>query len=580
MMSGPRFTIRQAWPVVVCVFALLLVVPFPTSAEETQDRKYNLAPLVKDLHKAPEYRRIMAVQILGKIGTPEAVELLIPAMLGDRGRAVRKAAQRALAGKEDPRVYPAIREALADRRRWVRLAGLDALGLVRDPSAADLILETAARSPKDTELTLLALEALRTFVYHVEPAAGFEARLFPYCMHKDKHVRRTTAAVLGVLARPAALDPLMALWPKADKRLQVLLADAFANIGWAKPVPLLITALGSRDRNVVIHTLYALAQIQAFSALPEVRRLLETAKDPRVRVAALNALIEVPDPENVPAVLKQLDAPDATVRHWAAYALGELDARSALPSLRARLQDRDPLVRATAATALAGLKDSESEPALLAMLNDPADSAQARVAAARALMALNSRSGAETYFDQLKREDLDRETRLTYALALGATGEVRFAERLEPNLSAGDFGQAFTAALALAGLGKSSGRALLLQALDHGDPFLRRYAILGLERHADPEVTRALSETAGDDPDVLVRILCAASLVASGHPEYRVLLWNALDQKEADLRAEAVIGLGRSADAEVLKHLKWYLRREPAVPVRETILRILRRASS
>jgi HEAT repeat protein len=561
------------------VFALVLAAPLVPRAEDVQARHYNLDPLAKDLETGLEYRRIMAVQILGKVRNPEAIGMLIHTMLYDRGEPVRRAAQRELAGVQDPRVYPAIQAALADRQRWIRLAGLEALGLVRDPAAADVILATAAASPKDTELVLLAFEALRTFVYHIEPAPGFETRLAPYLQHADDKVRRTVAAILGLLARPASLDPLLAAWPAADARLQVLLCDAYANIGWAKPVPLLIKALTSRDRDVTIHALYALAQIQAFSALPEVRRLLEQATDPRVRMAGLNALIEVPDPENVPAVLKQLDASDASVRHWAAYALGELDAQSAIPALRARLQDRDTMVRATAATALAALRDRGAESALLAMLAEPKGMTEVQEAAARALMTLESRAGGDFYFEQLKRQDLDRRVRMTYALALAATRDLRFVERLEGNLNASDFGQAFTAALALAGLGKGSGRSILLQALDHGDPFLRRYAILGLERDPDPEAIRALSETAGDDPDTLVRVLCAAALVGSGHPEFRVLLWNALDHKDPDLRAEAVIGLGRNADAEVRKQLKWYLRREPSVPVRETILRVLRKGS-
>jgi len=78
----------------------------------------------------------------------------------------------------------------------------------------------------------------------------------------------------------------------------------------------------------------------------------------------------------------------------------------------------------------------------------------------------------------------------------------------------------------------------------------------------------ALATTANSDYDSVVRILCAAHLVAAGYAEYRVLLWNALDNQSEDVRSEALIALGRSADAQVLKQLKWYLRREPSVPVR------------
>jgi len=545
-------------------------------AESPRNQKVRMEPLVKDLNSGLEYRRIIAVQLLGRIQTPDARELLIRAMLRDKSSAVRRAAQRETAHVKDARVDLAVRTALADPKRRVRLAAVEALGLARDPVAADLLEQTIRSAPRDTELTLLSLEALRTFVYHVEPAKGFEASLASLLDHRNVKVRLTTLAILGILARHDSLQSLMARWPKASVKEQIMLADAFANIGWQPPVPLLQSALTSKNKELVIHALYALSQIQAFSALGPIRQLMETNPDFRVRMAGLNALLEIPDRENTVTVLKLLESPDPSVRHWAAYALGELNAQEAVPALSARLQDSASLVRATAVTALAELRAVKMEPQILALLNDPAQAAEVRVAAVKALMRLGSQAGAQTYWEALQRQDLDRDSHMTYALALGLIRDRRYRSQLLELLEADDFIKRFTAALTLGEMGEPEAGPVLIQTLDHGDPFMRRYAILGLEGLRSAEALKALADTANDDSDPLVRVLCASSLAAAGHTDYRTILWNALDNKAEDVRSEAVIALARSADGEVLRQLKWYLRREPSVPVRETILRVLR----
>jgi HEAT repeat protein len=547
------------------------------SAADQQSPQYDLSPLRKDLESGLEYRRVIAVQLLGRVGTPEAVELMITTMLRDKSDAVRHAAQRELANREDARIFPAVQAAVHDPERRVRLAGIEALGLVRDPQAAEMLVAAIRAEPRDTDLTRLALDSLRTFAYHLEPAPGFEDALVFLLAHKDRQVRLATAAILGILARPGSLAPLQALWPQADTRLKIMLADAFGNICRAGPVPLLVETLAGSDKDLIIHSLYALSQIQAFSALGPIRGLLEKNPDSRIAIAALNALIEIPDPDNVPAVLAALNRDDASVRHWAAYALGELEAQAAIPVLAAKLKDPSSLVRATAVTALAELHAGGLEAEFLGLLNDPAQENDVRVAAAKALMRLGSKSGAGTFWNELQRKDLDLGSRLTYALALGALRDEKFTARLTERLSDSDFLNAFTAALALGTMGQAQARTPLVHALDHGNAAIRRYAILGLEGLRDPDSLKALADTASEDEDPLVRVLCASTLAATGHPEYRVLLWNALDNKDEDVRTEAVLALGRSADAEVLRQLKWYMRREPAVPVRENILRLLRK---
>ncbi len=544
----------------------------------------------KNLVSGPEYRRIIAVQSLSRFSSPNIHALLTRAMLYDKAKPVRRAAQRALARVNDPQIVAGIVLALEDKQRYVRLAALEALGLVRSPAGADLILQSIQRNPRDLQMTLVGLEALRELVYRTEPAPGFEKKLVPYLhpqgswwwltRHDQSRIQKITLTIFGILARADSLPDLMPLWERANDNVKVLLADAFANIGWQPAVPLLMQGVQDRDTDVVIHSLYALGHIQAFSALGTIRTKLEQTKNSRIQMAGIQALIAIPEPENAQSMIRLLNSRDLSVRHWAAYGLGALGAKHTAPLLLKQLDDPSNLVRATAVMALSSLQYHEAEPKMLSLLSDGTQPTDVRVAVAKALMAMKNTSGAEIYWKELQRKDLEWDARLQYALALGSCHNETYRERLSQDLGSSHFSVSFSAAIALGIMGDAQSMPILIQALDHGSPLFRRYAILGLEAFKTQEVLSALASTANEDWDPVVRILCAARLAASGFPEYRVMLWNCLENASEDIRAEALIGLGRSADPLTLKQLKWYLRREPSIPVRETIWRILREAET
>jgi HEAT repeat protein len=103
----------------------------------------------------------------------------------------------------------------------------------------------------------------------------------------------------------------------------------------------------------------------------------------RARRAAANALIEIPDPRTIDALLAALDDPDELVRLNAALALGELQGRPELPTivepLSRALRDPSPYVRAMAASALGRGKDPRAVGPLVGALDD--DDAGVRAAA-------------------------------------------------------------------------------------------------------------------------------------------------------------------------------------------------------
>ncbi len=559
---------------VFCAGSVLYPACYGTAEKKISDSK--LAKIKHELKTGLQYKRILIIEALGRDGSLKAGELIIEAMLRDRSHPVRRAAQRVLADSEDPRIYPAILEALDDPKRRVRLAAIDVLRLVRSQEAAEALVRTADKHAKDKELVRLCLEALRDLVYRIEPAPEFEAGLHRLVEHRDSRIRLTTVTILGILGRYESMSCLVAAWKKSNPKMKIRLADAFANIGRVEPVDLLIKVLDKRNKMLLIHSLYALAQIQSFTALEKIHSLIQRNKDARVRMACLYALIEIPDKDSIPVVLQMLESRDISVLHWAVYALGELEAKSAGPDLELKLSHKSSLVRASAATVLGELGIAQARNKLVELVADPDERPEVKIAGAKALMRLGTRNMANVFWEELKRPSLDIETRLVCALALGSCGEQKYREMLAPDLESVNFTESLVAALALGVMGDQRAKPILIKALEHGFPHIRRYAIMGLEGISDQEIIKALAETANDDPDHVVRILCAAALVAAGITEYRVVLWNELDNKQEDIRSEAVIALGRSLDRNTARQLKWYLRREPSVPVRQTIQRVFR----
>jgi HEAT repeat protein len=106
---------------------------------------------------------------------------------------------------------------------------------------------------------------------------------------------------------------------------------------------------------------------------------------PRARRAAANALIEIPDPRAIDALVAALSDHDELVRLNAALALGEFQGRPELSGLveplTGALRDESPLVRAMAASALGRAKDPAAVPALVEALDDPDHGVQRTVEA-------------------------------------------------------------------------------------------------------------------------------------------------------------------------------------------------------
>jgi HEAT repeat protein len=271
----------------------------------------------------------------------------------------------------------------------------------------------------------------------------------------------------------------------------------------------------------------------------------------RVRVAAADALGDVPDGEDRPAAAAALTRAlgDARfeVRRSALLSLGELGALAPIDELAARLDDDHGEVRQAAAIALGRLGDARGfEPLLRALADGPPD---VRFQAAPSLVEIDAERAYEPLVAAIR--DGDAEVRGSVATALGFIGDRRAAGWIAGLLEDGRAETRFEAACALARLDDPRGIDTLIPYVER-DPDHAFAAIEALESlraaAAAPALARVAKKLLGT-MHLRVRAAGALLLVAPAHPD---AAWaRGFLEKSARSRRPEVKGLAEEALARL-----------------------------
>lgn len=253
-----------------------------------------ILPLLKhDLWKI----RLLAVEILGKIGDKKTIPHLVELLVDERSDVCRAAAF-ALKRMGDPVGELIFQGILGDRK------AIDRIILDNDPRSFPMLLKAL----KDRE---------------------WKARKF-------------SAYLLGKMVVKEAVDPLIEILRDQDAWVRQSAAEALGRLLDEKAVKELIRCLWDLEMEVRGEAALSLGKLKAVDAVPRLMILLKDA--PQVREKAAQALGEIGDPLSAEAVIEALDDSSDVVRIKAAEALGMIKCTKGIdPLLKAGQRNRiDP----------------------------------------------------------------------------------------------------------------------------------------------------------------------------------------------------------------------------------------------
>jgi HEAT repeat protein len=338
-----------------------------TSAQDNEAAVASLIQALGDRHIA---LRRQAVQSLGRLAQPDAIDLK-PALL---------------------KATAALESAVRERDRAVRLSAAIALWRItrKSDKALPVLLEELELIAFDDGETIeklrggkLPIPALVELVSMAEQDEPTRKALMAAFKHKDERVRAGVTVVVGSFKKPDAnvfAQPLAEALADRDftSRLQAAAALRWLELNERQQeevIPRLERLMDDRFGGVRLQALITLGVLGPRSDKVELDRLQEALKDrdASIRVRTIEALGRF-GPRAAKAVLdlqRALKDQDTIVRRSAAASLGRIGAAS-LPALKAALDDKDFDVRKHAALALGdmGIAATDALPALRKTLDD------------------------------------------------------------------------------------------------------------------------------------------------------------------------------------------------------------------
>jgi len=358
--------------------------------------------------------RYHAAEVLGKIGDPRAVELLICALNNKLGSAAK-----ALGQIGDARALKPLIAALEDKDFSVRkniVAALDTLDWqpdnekdypaywvakgewskciqIGEPAVKPLIVNLKAHNKLvrfHTVKTLGQIGSART----VEP-------LTTALNDKDTSVCNAAARALGRIGDSRAVEPLIVILKNDIGGQSWFAAEALGQIGDIRAVEPLIAALESALEHVRVFAARALGQIGDVRAVEPLIIILWDYYGDECQSAA-EALGQIGDARAVEPLITALRDKSEPARASSARALGQIGDPRAVEPLIDILENEEGAIRTSAIEALGQIGDPRAIEPLLAMLGYKMESThQIRKSTAIALFQIFKSGKVEQQHKQL-----------------------------------------------------------------------------------------------------------------------------------------------------------------------------------
>jgi HEAT repeat protein/beta-lactamase regulating signal transducer with metallopeptidase domain len=312
----------------------------------TQKRDTAVPALLSVLKDEDATVRLAAVQSLGNLSDPRAVDALLVALKSDTDARVREAAAEALGEIDSPRAVPGLIAALGSEKVGaVRAKIAWALGEIDDKRAVEA-LGAVVRDP-DVEVRRQAVSALG----ELESAAAVPM-LIPALKDADVETRKEAASALGEIQSKDAVEALIPLTKDADVEVRKQAVEALGQIEDQRALPALEASV--RDANVEVRrqAIESIGQLEEMKSAPPALIAALKDDDHEVRKAAAEALGNMEDEAVVPALVPLTKDADVEVKRAAVEALSSIGGARSVEVMAGLLKDADPEIRKLAAEAL------------------------------------------------------------------------------------------------------------------------------------------------------------------------------------------------------------------------------------
>jgi HEAT repeat protein/beta-lactamase regulating signal transducer with metallopeptidase domain len=312
----------------------------------TQGRDTAVPALLSVVHDENVAVRLAAVEALGHLEDPRAIDALVQALRTDTDARVREAAASALGEIDSARAVPGLIAALGSERvAAVRAKIAWALGEIDDARAVDALGEAVRDS--EVEVRRQAVWALG----EIESPAAVPA-LIRVLRDSDVETRKQAARALGEIESADAIDALSAASKDSDAEVRKQAVSALGEIGDKRALPALAAAVGDAEVEVRRQVVEAIGQLEELRSAPPALITALRDDDRGVRKAAAEALGQIEDEAAVPALIPLTRDTSADVKRAAVEALANIGGTRAIETLAALLKDDDPEIRRLAAEAL------------------------------------------------------------------------------------------------------------------------------------------------------------------------------------------------------------------------------------
>jgi HEAT repeat protein/beta-lactamase regulating signal transducer with metallopeptidase domain len=312
----------------------------------TQGRDTAVPALLSVLKDESAVVRLAAIESLGHLNDPRAIDALVQALKTDTDARVREAAAQALGEIDNQRAVPGLIAALGTEKVGaVRAKIAWALGEIDDARAVDAL--GVAVKDSEVEVRRQAVWALGELE---APAAA--PMLIPVLRDADVETRKQAAWALGQVKGADAVSALSGAAKDSDKEVRKQVIESLGEIQDKRALPALSAAISDAEAEIREAAVQSISQLEDLKTAPPA--LLTALRDDErsVRKAAAEALGQIEDESAVPALIPLTRDSSTDVKHAAVEALANIGGARAIEVMAALLKDDDPEIRKLAAQAL------------------------------------------------------------------------------------------------------------------------------------------------------------------------------------------------------------------------------------